>query len=612
MGSGAAAGPRGRQCDGIVTARGRFKMTADGEETPLTGREGVRISDSMELLALMARDFATTRNIEKTLSAALHHICSYVGAEAGALFLLDDARDNLRCHASVGPTDIRGLSIAADKGVVGRCISTNACSIVRDVRRDSAFNESVDMKTGFTTRSILCAPMSVKDERIGAIELLNKRGGDGLFDHADMNLLNALAASAALAILNARLAAELMEQERTRRELELAAEIQRSLLPPTPAEDFPAHGINRPARTVSGDFYDFYALPDGRICFALGDVSGKGMNAALLMAKAASLFRCLGKTATDPGRLLAQINGEITETAARGMFITMVTGIYDPTTGRVRLANAGHEPALFHGVDGTVSAYGADAPPVGVAPPEMFGADGFPEAEIDLAGGTLYVFTDGVTEGYLADGSELGSAGFSALVARHRDEPVGRRLEAVCGAIARADEALRDDLTVLAIDDAAAAAVRRASPTAPAVPAKGLESGIRLLDVRFPAEPDRLKLVRGAVAELARLNGCSEGVSRDIVIAVDEACQNIIRHAYCGAPGEEIVLHVHRRGQDLIFTLEDFAPTIDPATVKPRDLDDVRPGGIGTHLMREVMDEVGFLPPPGDTGNILRMVKRIE
>ena len=140
---------------------------------------------------------------------------------------------------------------------------------------------------------------------------------------------------------------------------------------------------------------------------------------------------------------------------------------------------------------------------------------------------------------------------------------------------------------------------------------KPADPGVRLLDLTFPALPDRLKLVRGAVAETARLNGCSEGVARDIVIAVDEACQNIIRHAYRGEEGEEIVLHVHRREQDLVFTLEDFAPTIDPATVKPRDLDDIRPGGIGTHLIREVMDEVGFLPPPRGNGNILRMVKRI-
>ena len=119
----------------------------------------------------------------------------------------------------------------------------------------------------------------------------------------------ALSASAALAILNARMAEALVEQERIARELELAAEIQRSLLPEPGGHDFPVAGINYAARTVSGDFYDFFPLDDGRICFNLGDVSGKGMNAALLMAKTSSLYHCLGKTVHDPGRRLAEAVG---------------------------------------------------------------------------------------------------------------------------------------------------------------------------------------------------------------------------------------------------------------------------------------------------------------
>ena len=309
--------------------------------------------EAMELVAALGRDFVSTLDIERTLASALRRIADHVGAEAGSLFMLEAAGKTLRCHASVGPTDIVGLTIAADQGIAGRAVQRNIGEIVRDVSRDPQFNRSVDQKTGFTTRSILCAPLSVKDERIGAIQLINKRGGDGLFDGDDLNLLAVLASSAALAILNARMAAKLVEQERVRRELELAAEIQRSLLPEAEADDFPVHGINRPARTVSGDFFDFFPLADGRICFALGDVSGKGMNAALLMAKAASLFRCLGKTIHQPGRLLAQINAEIAETATLGMFITMVVGIYDPRTGIARFSNAGHEPLQLYAPDGS-------------------------------------------------------------------------------------------------------------------------------------------------------------------------------------------------------------------------------------------------------------------
>ena len=173
--------------------------------------------EAMELVAALGRDFVSTLDIEHTLAGALRRIADHVGAEAGALFMLDSAGKSLRCHASVGPTDIVGLTIAADQGIAGRAVQRNACEIVRDVSQDPQFNRTVDQKTGFTTRSILCAPLSVKDERIGSIQLINKRGGDGLFDGDDLNLRAVLASSAALAILNARMAAKLVEQERVRR-----------------------------------------------------------------------------------------------------------------------------------------------------------------------------------------------------------------------------------------------------------------------------------------------------------------------------------------------------------------------------------------------------------
>ncbi len=194
-----------------------------------------------------------------------------------------------------GRLQITGLRLNHDQGIVGNSVQTNEGRIVRDVSKDPNFHKGVDEQTGHTTKSILCAPMGVKGDRIGAIELINKRTNDGLFDNNDLNLLQALASSAALAILNARMSAALVEQERVKRELELAAEIQRSLLPADTDNDFPIQGVNLPARTVSGDFYDFYPLDDGRIAFTLGDVSGKGMNAALLMAKTASPAALLGE-----------------------------------------------------------------------------------------------------------------------------------------------------------------------------------------------------------------------------------------------------------------------------------------------------------------------------
>jgi sigma-B regulation protein RsbU (phosphoserine phosphatase) len=130
------------------------------------------------------------------------------------------------------------------------------------------------------------------------------------------------------------------------------------------------------------------------------------------------------------------------------------------------------------------------------------------------------------------------------------------------------------------------------------------------LDRLFPARPDRLCEIRHAVAETAGILGCPHEVVGDVVLAVDEACQNIIRHAYGGAGGD-IIVQVGRDDHRLVVRLIDYAPPVDVSRICPRALDDVRPGGLGTHFMRSVMDEVCFLPPPEGAGNLLQMIKRI-
>lgn len=562
----------------------------------LMGRHGATVSDHLELLALMGAEFASSRDLGATLTTAVERITRYLDAEGGALFLLDADGTKLRCHACWGPIEVTGLVLDADQGVIGRCVQTHTGRIVRDVAEDSDFHGGVDTQTGFITRSILCAPMVVRDERIGAIELVNKRGGDGRFDESDLAILQGLSSSAALAIVNARQAEALVEQERVRHELDLAAEIQRSLLPEARPEPFPIHGVNVPARTVSGDFYDFFELETGDICFSVGDVSGKGMNAALLMAKTASLFRCLGKTVLNPGRLLATINREICETATRGMFVTMVAGVFDPRTGRVRLANAGHEPPLYRNRDGHYRALEAEAPPLGIL--ALPGPDSdYPEREFFLDGGTLYVFTDGVTEGYVEDGQTLGVDGLKRSFDSHQDMPVADRLNAVIARLRQSRQSLRDDLTLLAVNDA--------GPARQAV-------GEGILRITFQSRAGELKRVREAVAGALDKVGCATATARDLVLAVDEACQNVIRHAYGNDPDGEITLEIRQDDENLIVLLRDFADTIDPEKIKPRDLDQLRPGGLGTHLMQEIMDDVEFAPPRGDSGNLLRMIKKFE
>ena len=407
----------------------------------------------LALLAELSQDLAGTPDLDSTLTNAVAQTLAYMDAEAASLFLLDARGEQLVCRACAGPVHITGLCIERHQGIVGRALAEGRVQLVRDTASDHDFSATIDQQTGFCTRSILCAPLIVKGEILGALEAINKRRGgadseatNGLFADADRDFLQALAGMVALAVHNARMTAALIEQERMQRELDLAREIQRDLLPPSPAVGAPVHGINLPANEVSGDFYDFVALPDGRYLWGLGDVAGKGMNAALLMAKTISLLRCLGKAAPPPGQLLARLNDELCETTRRGVFVTLVAGLYDPAQGEIVLASAGHPPPLRRTPDGAWAAFAAEAPPLGILP----GIE-FPEMRLTLDGGRLYVYSDGVSEGHLATGGMLGAEGLRRLIDACADAPPSAQIAAITAALARPEARLHDDLTVLVL-----------------------------------------------------------------------------------------------------------------------------------------------------------------
>lgn len=412
-------------------------------------------SGHLALIAEMMREFALSQDMTTTAQQGLIRITQALHAEAASMFMLENGGTELVCTACHGPVDVKGLKLPATHGIVGRSVQRNCAQLVSDVDQDPDFYSFVDAKTGFCTRSILCAPISMGEERLGAIQVINRDNGE-LFGEEDRKLLEALGSSVALAILNARLAEAMVEREKMHRELQLAAEIQRSLLPAFKSASFPIFALNHAARMVSGDFYDAVKRHDGRICFNVGDVSGKGMNAALLMAKTSSLFRCLIKTIDCPGRLLAAINAELCETGSHGMFVTLVCGLLDPATGQIRLANAGHEPPLLLDRHGKVFRdLPASAPPAGIAL-DIVGEEGYAVDQVMLNGGSLYIFTDGLTEAYTGKDRQemLGVDGVKRLILENRALPLRQRLEAVAGSVTSAGTSLRDDLTLLGIDGA--------------------------------------------------------------------------------------------------------------------------------------------------------------
>ena len=171
------------------------------------------------------------------------------------------------------------------------------------------------------------------------------------------------------------------------------------------------------------------------------------MNAALLMAKVSSLLHLLARDVTDPGLLLARVNEEVCETVSHGMFVTLVSGFVDPVTQTVSYANAGHQPPLFRHKDGHFEEIEAMAPPVGI----MSGTE-FPVTTLSLQGGSLYLFTDGVTESADTNGDEVGVEGLKRLIVTNQSLNGLSRLEAIVGKIRNPLVSQHDDITIVMIE----------------------------------------------------------------------------------------------------------------------------------------------------------------
>ncbi len=136
-------------------------------------------------------------------------------------------------------------------------------------------------------------------------------------------------------------------------------------------------------------------------------------------------------------------------------------------------------------------------------------------------------------------------------------------------------------------------------------------SGAKVCELRIPSHPDRLKIVRTLVTSAAEQAGCGPEVTFEIVVAVNEACMNVMQHSYEGAEDGEIILQIFNNGREMVVELLDFAAAVDVLTVKPRDLDDIRPGGLGTHFIREVMDGFQIGRTRDGQQNFQRMTKTI-
>ena len=321
---------------------------------------------------------------------------------------------------------------------------------IPDAYVDPRFNPDVDRQTGYRTNTILCMPMRNKDgDTIGVFQLLNKRGGP--FTAEDEDFIAALSTHASLAIENARLYEEEKALAGMREEVRLASRIQMDLLPKSvpDVKGYDLAGTSIPAQMVGGDYFDFIRLEGGRMGVALGDVSGKGLPAALLMANVQATLRGQTLLDDDVASCVRRSNRLLFESTPPEKFVTLVYGALDPSKHAFRFTNAGHDhPHLFRR-KGKSLRLESGGIVLGILPDYEYASDA---VEFN-PGDVLVIYSDGIVESMDADREQFGIDRLTDVISRNLGGTAQGILSAIVDAAQRHAGAAPqyDDMTVVVV-----------------------------------------------------------------------------------------------------------------------------------------------------------------
>lgn len=385
------------------------------------------------------------------LNAALAR--DLVGADRCSIWLIDARANQLWTKVAHG---VKELRIPVSQGVVGASIAENRPIVVNDAGHDARFHGQTDAQTGYQTHSLLAMPLcGSTGEVIGALQVLNKPGG---FAQEDLNLLGLAARYSASAIEEQMLRQQVEAARLLERELEIARHVQERLFP----QELPAlAGLDcaaqcRPARAVGGDYYDFIGLPDGRLLFTLGDVSGKGIAAAVLMASIQASIRAqVVRPFETLAALVGDFNRAVFSFSTPEKYSTLFCGLLDPgplELGTVRLTyvNAAQvAPVVIRSASGEVERLEEGGAGVG-----MFPAARYQETTLNLEAGDVVVcYSDGISEATNSEEEMWEESDCLALVRCSANQNAQGMVEAlVAGADAFAAGAEQhDDMTVVVL-----------------------------------------------------------------------------------------------------------------------------------------------------------------
>jgi sigma-B regulation protein RsbU (phosphoserine phosphatase) len=369
----------------------------------------------LETLYRVSQALGSTLDLDPLLEAVLDQVIDVTGAERGFLMLGDTAdRMEYRVARGMDRQAISSPEFEISRGVVERVARDAEPVLSADVKTDEWLS-SRDSVMNLQLRSLMCVPLQVKGVPLGLVYVDNRIQA-GIFSGEDLELLQAVANQAAVAIENARLHQVALEGARLERELELAREIQASLIPGE-SPQFPGYDISglwRSAREVAGDFYDFIPRADGGLGVIIGDVTDKGVPAAFFMALARTSIRASILEDEPLALSMAKANRLICQDSQSGMFVTLYLVHLAKDTGEGCSVSAGHNPPLWY----QARTQGVSPFPKGSLPLGIMEEAKYQEQDLALeTGDVLLLHTDGVIDAENLDGVNFGEDRLKAALA---------------------------------------------------------------------------------------------------------------------------------------------------------------------------------------------------
>jgi sigma-B regulation protein RsbU (phosphoserine phosphatase) len=340
------------------------------------------------------------------------------------------------------------IRIPAKTGIAGHVAESGSILDIPDAYADDRFNPGVDGALDYRTKDIYCLPIVNRERRIvGVLELLNRSRPIGT---DEIDFLQDISVHMGIALENAWLHQQLLEKRKMEQELTLAAEIQKNFVPSIPQN---CGGVEVAASTtmckaVGGDYLEYYPLGSGRFILMLGDVSGKGIGAALVMTSMHSTCRALLRHTQPLERIALVLNESLIETTKTQTYVTLIAVLVDVAAGKMHCIRAGHHPPLLVAKDGTSQwlEHGGGLP-IGLFTDLKVSTETY-----DIAPGMcLTLYTDGITEGENAAGEHFGLQRLNTVTVEHRTETARHIHDAIRTALAEFthESPAKDDTTLV-------------------------------------------------------------------------------------------------------------------------------------------------------------------